>query len=141
MAKSNTLEQEILAFLFNGTAIPAPGASFHIALHSGDPTDAGDQTSNEVTTAEFDNYARVAVIRTAGGWAISGTTPTTVNPVAEIAFTAATGGTGVTATHFSVGELASGAGKIYYHGAITPPIVIADGVQPKLTTATNITED
>ena len=136
--KSDVLEQELLTFLFNGTAISLP-ANFYIALHSADPTDAGNQTANEVTTAEYDNYARQAVVRTAGGWTV--TPPDTVNPVAEIAFPAATGGTGVTANFWSVGELTTGTGKIYYHGPITPPIVIANGVQPKPTTATNVTED
>jgi len=84
----------------------------------------------------------VAVARTTGGFTVTGSS---VSPVAAITFpTTSAVGTGCTATHFSIGELLTGAGKIFYAGTITPNIVIpatTAGVIPQLTTATTITED
>jgi hypothetical protein len=63
-----------------------------------------------------------------------------VVPAANIDFPAATGGS-ETATHFSIGTAATGAGKVLYKGPITPTIAIATGVTPRLTTGTNVNED
>jgi hypothetical protein len=143
--KSDAFEADILKLIFNGTAIgnladntvTGPLTALWVALHTADPTDAGVQSSNEIA---YTGYARVSVARTTGGWAVSGTTPTQVAPVATIAFPAGTGGTG-TATFFSVGVASSGATKILYSGAITPSIVCGAGITPQLTTASTITED
>jgi len=103
-------------------------------LHTSDPGEAGDQTTNEIA---YTDYARVAVARTTGGWTV---TNNSVSPAATISFPAGTGGSG-TATHFGVGVAASGAGVLLYSGSITPNIVCGNGVTPQLTTATAITED
>ena len=39
------------------------------------------------------------------------------------------------------GTVVSGAGKVLYAGTITPNIVLGNGITPKLTTATAVTED
>ena len=75
--------------------------------------------------------------RTAGGWTV---TNNSVSPASELSWPAATGGS-ETLTHFSIGVVVSGASKILYSGTITPEIVVADGVTPKLKTTTTITED
>jgi len=142
MSKSSQLENDILLLLFNATTIAnladdtvtSPLANLYVALHTSDPGDAGDQTTNEIAYA---GYARATVARTSAGWTVT-TGP--VNPAADIDFAAGTGGSG-TATHFSVGTLVSGAGIILYHGTVTPNIVTGDGITPRLTTATAITED
>jgi hypothetical protein len=142
MSKSNTLENDILLLLFNATAIAdlaendttSPLTNLYVALHTADPGEAGTQTTNEVT---YTSYARVAVLRTSGGWTVTGNS---VSPVADITFPAGTGGSG-TATHWSVGTLVSGAGIILYSGTITPNIVTGNGVTPVVTTASTITED
>ncbi len=146
MSKGDTFENDWLRLIFNATAIAniadnaasAPLTDLQVSLHSGDPGDAGNQTTNEVTTGEYDNYARVAVARTTGGWTVTGNS---VSPVADITFAAATGGTGVSATHFAVGTAASGTGKILYSGTLTPNIAISNGVTPRITTGSTITED
>jgi hypothetical protein len=142
MSKSNAFETALLQLIFNATAIAdlaendatSPATNLHVSLHTADPCEAGTQSTNEIA---YTSYARVAVARTAGGWTVSGNT---VQPAANIDFPAGTGGSG-TATHFGIGVASSGAGVLLYKGAITPNIVCGDGVTPRLTTATAITED
>ena len=142
MSKGNTFENDLLKLLFNGTAIAniadnaasSPLTNIYVGLHEADPGEAGDQTTNE---ADYTSYARVAVARTTGGWTV---TNNSVSPVANIDFPAGTGGSG-TVTHFSVGSASSGAGKLWYSGTVTPNIVTGNGITPRLTTATAITED
>ena len=142
MSKGNTWENDLLLLTFNATAIAniadnasaSPVTNLYVSLHTADPGEAGDQTTNEAT---YTSYARVAVARTSGGWTVSGNS---VSPVSNINFPAGTGGSG-TVTHFAVGTAASGTGKILYSGTVTPNIVTGSGVTPVLTTATAITED
>lgn len=141
MSKSNAAETGFLALLFNATtfaniavnATSGPLTSLYVALHTGDPGEAGDQTTNECT---YGSYARVAVARNSGGWTVTGDT---VNPASTISFPAAVSG-GETATHFSIGSLSTGAGVIYYSGQISPTIGISAGVTPQLTTASSVVE-
>jgi len=145
MSKSDAFESDILKLLFQATAIAnvadnaatSPLTSLYVALHTADPADTGNQSTNETA---YTSYARVAVARTSGGWTVSGTSPTTVSPVANIDFPQCTGGT-ATITHFSVGAASSGATKIFYSGTVTPNISVSSGVTPRLTTASTITED
>lgn len=142
MSKGNTFENDLLLLIFNATAIgniadnaaTSPLTNLYVSLHTSDPGEAGDQTTNEIA---YTSYARVAVARSGSGWTVSANS---VSPAAEISFPAGTGGSG-TATHFGIGTASSGAGKLLYKGAITPNIVCGSGVTPKLTTATAITED
>ena len=142
MTKTNNWENSILDLLFNATGVTniadntatSPLTNLYVSLHTGDPGEAGTQTTNECT---YGSYARIAVARTSGGWTI---TANSVSPAANIDFAEATSGT-ETATHFGVGSLTSGAGVLYYSGAISPTIAISTGVIPRLTTATAITED
>ncbi len=141
MSKGNNLETDLLALIFNATAIPelaendssTPATTLTVALHTSDPGEAGDQTTNEIA---YTGYARIAVARTSGGWTISGNS---VTPVAAITFGEMTGGAGGTVTHFSIG---TGTGdELLYSGTVTPNIVVTAGVIPELTTASAITED
>jgi hypothetical protein len=142
MSKGNTFENDWLLLVFNATGIAniadnassSPLTNLYVSLHTGDPGEAGDQTTNECA---YTSYARVAVARSGSGWTV---TANSVSPAAEISFPAATGGS-ETATHFAVGTAASSTGKVLYKGTVTPNISISSGVTPKLTTATAITED
>ena len=145
MSKGNAFENDLLLLLFNNDDIANIGdaagiqnsvadGSLFVSLHTSDPGEAGDQTTNEIT---YTSYARVAVARTTGGWTV---TANSVSPVATISFPAGTGGSG-TATHFGVGSLTSGAGLLMYSGTVTPNIVTGDGITPQLSTSTAITED
>ncbi len=140
MSKSNATETDILALIFNATAIAdiaendttSPATTITVALHTADPGEAGTMLTNEAT---YTGYARVTVARTSGGWTVSGNT---VNPVANIDFPACTAGSN-TITHFSVGSGVSD--DMMYYGTVTPNISVSNGVTPRLTTATAITED
>jgi hypothetical protein len=141
MSKGNTYENDILKLIFNATAIAdlaqddatSPATTLTVALHTNDPGEGGDQTTNEIS---YTGYARVAVARTTGGWTV---TANSVSPVAAITFGEMTAGAGGTVSHFSVG---TGVGnKLLYSGTVTPNIVVTNGVIPQLTTASAITED
>lgn len=142
MSKGNTFENDLLGLIFNGDAIAnladnagtSPLTELYVSLHTADPGEAGDQTTNECA---YTSYARVAVARTSGGWTI---TDNSVSPAANIDFPAAIGGT-ETATHVAIGTASTGTGKILYSGAITPNISISTGVTPRIGTGSTITED
>lgn len=142
MSKGNTFENDLLKLIFQATAIAnmaddagtSPLTDLYVSLHTADPGETGTQETSECA---YTSYARVAVERSASGWTV---TNNSVSPAANIDFPQATGGS-ETATHFGIGTDASGAGKLLYKGAISPNIAISNGVIPRLTTATAITED
>ena len=143
MSKGNTFENDLLKLIFNATAIAnladnasvSPLTNLYVSLHTADPGDTGDQTTNETT---YGGYQRVTVARTTGGWTASSSGST--SPQANIDFPQCTSGT-ATITHFAVGTAPSGSGKILYSGTVTPNISVCSGVIPRLTSATTITED
>ena len=143
MSKSDTFENDILKLIFNATAIAniadnaaaSPLTSLFWALHTADPGEAGTQSTSEAT---YTGYARVSVARTTGGMTAASAGST--SPVANIDFGNCTAGSN-TITHASVGVASSGATKILYSGTVTPNISVVNGVTPRLTTASTITED
>lgn len=146
MSKSNTCETRWLSLLFNnvdfadvgdaaGLQNSATEGSLHLSLHTGDPGEAGSQTTNEIA---YTGYARVAVARNVGGFTVSGAS---VTLAANQDFGKMTGGAGGTVTHFGVGTASSGAGVLLYSGTVSPNIAITSGVIPRLEAATSITED
>lgn len=146
MSKSNTFENDLLNLIFNATPIAnladdaasSPLTNLYVSLHTADPGEAGNQTTNEVSLAAYVGYDRVAVARSGSGWTI---TANSVSPVAAIDFPECTAGTGATITHFAVGTASTGTGKVLYSGTVTPNITIAANVTPRLTTASTITEE
>jgi hypothetical protein len=142
MSKGNTFENDLLLLIFNATAIAniadnaasSPLTNLYVSLHTADPGEAGVQNTSEIA---YTSYARVAVARSGAGWTVASGS---VSPASNIDFPAGTGGSG-TATHFGVGVASSGATKLLYSGTVTPNIVCGNGVTPRLTTASTITED
>lgn len=142
MSFGNTFENDVLALIFNGTAIAniadnastSPLTNLFVALHTADPGEAGTQSTSEAT---YTSYARVSVARTSGGWTITGNS---VSPTANIDFPEATGGT-ETITHVSIGTASTGTGKILAYGALSSSIAVSSGTIPRITTATTITLD
>lgn len=141
MAKGSTFSNDLLKMIFQAVAIAniadnaasSPLTNLEVALHTADPGVGGSQTTSE---AAYTGYARVAVARTSGGWTVTGNS---VSPAAQVNFPIGTGGSG-TATFWSAGTAHTGAGKILYSGAMSPAVVLGNGVTPYLTTATAITE-
>lgn len=139
-AKSNILDQGWLALLLNATTLTAiaqnassPLTNLYVALHTANPGAAGYQDTSE---AAYGGYARVAVVRTSGGWTVTSGSASPVNP---ITFPTCTSGS-ETETYFSIGSSSSGHTGIYYYGPISPTIAVSVGVTPQLTTATVVTE-
>ena len=146
MSKTNAFENDILDHIFRNAAVAnigdasglqpsASAGSLFISLHTADPGEAGDQTTNETS---YTNYARVAVARSGAGWSLTGNL---IENAALIAFPACTGGS-ATITHFGIGTDSSGAGNLLYKGAVTTPLAVSTGITPQFATGTlDVTED
>lgn len=143
MSKSNTFENDILQLLFNNVDIAdigdaggiqnsATAGSLYVALHTADPGEAGDATTNETA---YTNYARVAVARTSGGWTVSGNS---VTNTAQVTFPQC-GVTGATITYGSITTASSGASKILYSGALSSSLAVANQITPFFAAGTGIT--
>jgi hypothetical protein len=145
MSKTNTWETGLLNLLFANAAFTLVGdaggllpsstaGSLYLSLHTADPGEAGDQTTNEIG---YTSYARVAIARNGSAVTVSGNQATLA---ANTDFPAGTGGSG-TATHFGIGTASSGAGKLLYKGTITPNIVCGSGVTPRLNSGVIVSEE
>jgi hypothetical protein len=145
MGTAQATENSIMLLIFNATAwanyadnaSSSPQTNISTALHTGDPGETGNQTTNEVG---YTSYGRVNVARTNSGWTVTAGNPTSVSPVSAITFPQGTGGSG-TVTYFSTGKTGGGATAILWSGTVTPSIICGNGVTPQLTTATTITLD
>lgn len=146
MSKGDTWENELLEHLLNNAEVANVGdatglrgssvpGSLYVSLHVGDPGEAGDQTTNEIS---YTSYARQGIVRTGAAWTVTGSS---ASPASEISFPESTGGAGGTVDYFAIGTVVSGSGKLLYSGTVTPNIVVANGVTPKLKTTSTITED
>lgn len=136
MTKSNATETDLLAKVFNNTALPWDGVTnLYLSLHTSDPGEGGDQTTNECA---YTSYARVAVARSGVGWTVSGSTS---QNAAQIQFPICTGGS-ETATHVGIGTATSGAGQLLYKGALTSSLAISNNVRPQFAaSALSVQED
>ncbi len=143
MSKGDTFENDLLKLIFQATAIAnladnaasSPLTNLYISLHTADPGEAGNQTSNEIA---YTGYARQAVARSAGGFTVTGNS---VSPAANVDFPEMSGGAGGTVTHWCIGTVSSGTGKILYSGTVSPNIAVATGVTPRIKSTSTVTED
>jgi hypothetical protein len=135
MSMTNAAEAALLDLLFlnvdwanigdaAGLQNSAAAGNFYISLHTADPGEVGNQSTNE---AAYTSYARIAVARTAGGWTRS---VSTVSNTALVQFPQATGGSS-TVTHFGIGTDLSGNGNLLLKGALTSSLAISTGIQPQ----------
>jgi hypothetical protein len=146
MSASNAFETDILEHIFENAAIAnigdagglqpsAAAGSLYVGLHTGDPGEAGDQTTSE---CNYTGYARVAVARTDAKWTIAANSCKNAD---AIAFPAATGGSN-TATHFSIGTAASAAGNLLFKSALDSSLAISSGITPEFAAeALEVTAD
>lgn len=134
MSATNTLETGILNLIFvnldlanigdaGGLQNSAAAGNMYVSLHTSDPGETGTQTTNETA---YTNYARVAVARSAGGWTVSGAN---CSNTAVITFPTC-GASGATLTHFGIGQNASGAGDLWFKGALTASLAVSSGITP-----------
>jgi len=143
MSKGNTFENDLLALIFNATPIgniadnasSSPLTSLYLSLHTSDPGEAGNQTTNECA---YTNYDRVAITRSGAGWTVSTNTATNT-ALAQFPQS----GSSETATHVGIGTVAyPGTGKLLYSGALNASLSIANLIQPQFAaTALTVTED
>jgi hypothetical protein len=142
MSKSNALETSLLALLFNGTGIAdladndatSPATTLTVSLHTADPGEAGTMTTSETA---YTNYARQTVARTSGGFTVASGA---VTLVANLDFPECGVTPGAPITHFGIGTGVSN--NLMYSGTVSPNIVMATGVIPRLkNTAAIVTED
>jgi len=132
MPKSTTFSNDLVALIFNATAIAniadnagaSPLTNLYLSLHTADPGVGGAQTTNETS---YTNYARIAVARTVGGWTVASGAAEN----AALAQFAQCGASGATITHVAVGTSAAGAGKVLYAGALNSPLAVSNGIQPQ----------
>jgi len=132
MPKSTTFSNDLVALIFNATAIAniadnagaSPLANLYLSLHTADPGVGGAQTTNETS---YTNYARIAVARTVGGWTVASGAAEN----AALAQFAQCGASGATITHVAVGTSGAGAGKVLYAGALNSPLAVSNGIQPQ----------
>jgi hypothetical protein len=135
MSMTNAAEANLLNLLFlnldwanigdaSGLQNSATAGSFHVSLHSSDPGEAGNQSTNEVS---YTGYARVAVARSGSGWTL---TTSTISNTALVQFGQCTAGT-ATATHFGIGTDSTSTGNLIFKGALTSSLSISNGIQPQ----------
>ena len=138
MGFSDDYERLVLRLLFRNEDIIELGdaggcigsstaGSLYVALHTADPTEGGDQTTNEVA---YTSYARVAVARNSTNWTSVGNV---ISNASLVQFPACTGGS-ATVTHFSVGVddgTVTLTPRIIAYGALASPLTIVNGVQPQ----------
>lgn len=143
MSMSNAQENASLLLLYNATtwanvainATSSPITDISVAMHTADPGEGGTQTTSEVT---YTGYARVDVVRTSGGWTVTGNS---VSPAANIVFPTCTAAAGAVITHFSTGVPGGGATAIFDIGTVAQSITVTVSGAPTLTTASTITRD
>jgi hypothetical protein len=127
MSKSNITENDLMEFIFKGTAPSWNAATnLYLSLHTADPGEAGNQATSE---ANYTSYARVVVPRSGLGWTV---TANQALNAALLQFPQCTGGSSV-ATYVGVGTAASGNGQLLYSGALSSSLSISPGIQPQIS--------
>jgi hypothetical protein len=136
MSKGNTFENDVMLKVFQATEFSwDANTNLYISLHTGDPGEAGSQTTSECA---YGSYARQTVARDATGFDVSGNQASNDD---LIQFPQCTSGS-ETITHFAVGTASSGAGQILYKGALSSSLAVSSGIQPQFAANTLVvTED
>ena len=134
MSATNVFETGLLSLIITnanyanvGDATGLRGSStagvFWISLHTSDPGEAGDQTTNETA---YTNYARQDEARNTTQWTVTNDTADNDNAIGF-----PTGGaSGATLTHFGLGSDTSGAGNLFLSGALGASLAVSSGITP-----------
>lgn len=146
MSKSNTFENDLLQLIFNNVDIAdvgdagglqnsATAGSLYIALHTGDPGEAGTAATSE---SAYGSYARQAVARSGAGWTV---TANEAENAALIQFPECSSGS-ETISHVSITTAVSGTSKILYSGALSASRSVSSGIQPQFAAGSlTVSED
>ncbi|WP_313248826.1 hypothetical protein [Stenotrophomonas acidaminiphila] len=115
MSASNAFANDLLTGVFKTGAF----GPTYIALHTGDTGAAGTQATSE---AAYTGYARQQVAT--ADWTVA--VADFQNGLA-IEFPEVTGAAGAVLTHFTIGNGATGAGKVLLRGKLANPVTVAVG--------------
>jgi len=147
-AKNTAFARDILALIYNGTAITdlaqddgsGPLTKIYVAFHTANPIATPGTATQATSECAYTGYSRVETNRAtgAGGWTLH-ETAASVSPGSVIEAPECTGAPCVI-THWSTGVASSGATKILHSGTVTPNISVVVGTIPRLKTTTTITE-
>ncbi len=135
MSKTNTFENDWLKLLFQNVAIAGIGdvagllgstvaGSLYASLHTANPGELADQTSNE---AAYTSYARIAIVRSAAGFTVVGNLLTNA---AITQWPAATGGDEIE-KYWGFGTDLAGTGKLLASGKFLVPMPVVSGRRPR----------
>jgi hypothetical protein len=130
MSVPNTAELDFLATLFKKSATYiTTDVTWYLGLHTGDPGEAGDQSTSETV---YTNYARVAVTRATGFSKTSSGGVAWAFNVATVTF-AQCGVTGATLTHFGLGRSSTAgvAGTLVFSGPLAASLAVSNGIAPQ----------
>jgi hypothetical protein len=131
VSATNQFETDLLNLIFTktlpsylGTLSGTGDPNFYLALFTADPTETGSLTNE----AAYGSYERVAVVRTAGGWTVSGNQASNTALVQFIKSTS----TGADATHVGVCSGATkGLGTCLISLKLTTDTPTTTGIQPQ----------
>ncbi len=129
-ASSNTLETGLAKLIYQNIALANIGdgaglqpsatvGNIFLALYLTDPTDADSGTE-----ATYASYARIAAVRSAVGFTVSGAD---ITNAALVTFPTSTG-TPNTITHMATHTAITGGDMLHYGQLTTPLIVLTDGI-------------
>ena len=144
-SKSDAFETNILSHIFKNTAVTligdaagilpsAAAGNLYLALYTANPTD-----STSGTETVYTNYTRIAVVRSAAGWTVTGNT---VTNAAVVNFPAC-GATGATISGFAIctGSTVSASDQLFW-GSLTSNLTVSSGITPTFAIGDlSITED
>ena len=137
MSATNSFETALLGLIVTnvdaanvgdaaGLQNSAAAGVFWIGLHTADPGEAGDQTTNETA---YTNYARQDEARDVAQWTVTNNTADNDNAIGY----PTCGASGATLTHFGIGSANAGAGNLFLSGALTASLIVSSGVTPSFS--------
>lgn len=140
--KTSWFQEALLDLIFFGTTIPniaqnassSPLTQYWISLHTDDPGEAGNQSTNEATDPD---YERKPLARSGSGFSRTGNVVSLVSLLQFEPYASAT----EQIKYFGLGTDESGTGRLMYTGPVTANIPGAPGVVPQLAQATAVSED
>jgi hypothetical protein len=138
MGASNWFENNILNLVLRNKQMPNVGTTqglrtstsngvVWVSLHTADPGDSTSQATSEVATSGYGGYERVSVARTTSNWTLSGNNASNTT---ALSFAQSTSGS-TAVSHFGVGGSSSGAGHMYFSGALSSTLNISAGITPQ----------
>ncbi len=136
MSATNAFETALLALYFNNTdhanigdaaglQNSAVAGVFYVSLHTADPGETGTQSTSETA---YTGYARQSVARSGAGWTVSGNN---VSNAAIVSWPNCSASPGAAITHFGIGSDVSGAGNLFFKGALSASYQPAIGNAPQ----------